>query len=725
MSQTQAPSIHSLLETYFGYTSFRPYQQEIIENVLAQKDCFVLMPTGGGKSLCYQLPALCLPGVTLVISPLIALMKDQVDALQANGVAAAFINSNLKDSEITDIKNKVRGGEIKILYIAPERLANLDFLDFLSTVKVDLLAIDEAHCISEWGHDFRPDYRNLVQLRRMYPRVPLIALTATATKKVRQDIVDQLQLHDAHTTVASFDRQNLNYNVYPKQNTFEKLVTLLKKYPNQSAIIYCFSRKNTENVAKNLKEEGIGALAYHAGLSPEVRRLTQEKFIRDEIPVITATIAFGMGIDKPDVRLVVHYDLPKHLEGYYQETGRAGRDDLPSECVLFYSFADKIKQDFFINNIEDAAEQQNARQKLQQMVDFCQLHTCRRKYLLEYFGQQVDQEDCGNCDVCTNPQDLFDATVITQKILSAVVRVGERFGVGYISEVLRGANSKKIRERGHDNLSVYGIVEDFGDQELKQIMSMLLSKGLLIKSDGQYPTVRLGPKGESFLYSRESIELPQPVITIKAQKKKSVETLDYDIDLFESLRTVRKEIADEKNVPPFVIFGDKTLHEIAYYYPQTEESFSKIFGVGKEKLKHFGPIFMNIVRSHCEMNSIEPKEVPGRASSGLKSAKKIGISDTHNETKKYITQKMSLEDIAQTRGLTQGTIIQHIAKIIEDDAQLDISHMRPPEADYEVIKKAFRDLDVFMLKPIFEHLDGKYSYDYLRLVRMFINQGGK
>ncbi len=404
----------TILKTRFGYDHFRPLQEEIIANVLSRRDTLVLMPTGGGKSLCYQLPALCLDGVTLVVSPLIALMKDQVDALKANGIETAFINSSLTSAEIARVQTQAGKGQIRILYLAPERLAHSGFRNFLHTLNISLIAIDEAHCISEWGHEFRPDYRNLKILRRDFPAVPVIALTATATERVREDIIGQLSLQQGRTFISSFNRANLTYLVQPKQSAFTRLLALLQRHENEPAIIYCFSRKDTEDLAADLNAQGLKALPYHAGLDNSVRRETQEKFIRDQVPIVVATIAFGMGIDKPDIRLVVHYDLPKSLEGYYQETGRAGRDGLPSECVLFYSFGDRMKQDYFINQMEDDAERENARQKLAHMIEFCELQTCRRAFVLGYFGEQWEEENCGNCDVCLAPKEEFDATEISQ-----------------------------------------------------------------------------------------------------------------------------------------------------------------------------------------------------------------------------------------------------------------------------------------------------------------------
>ena len=461
----------NLLKTHFGFDQFRPLQEEIIGCVMSHRDALVLMPTGGGKSLCFQLPALKMPGVTLVISPLIALMKDQVDALKANGIPAEFINSTLTRTEIDTIQTEALRGNIKILYAAPERLIMPEFQLFLQKITVSLIAIDESHCISEWGHDFRPDYRNLIMLRNIFPEVPVMALTATATKKVREDIICQLSLQKAKIFISSFNRPNLSYTVLPKKNAYDQLIDIFREHRNEAAIIYCFSRKDTEHLAADLRREGLKALPYHAGLESEARRTNQERFTRDEAQIIVATIAFGMGIDKPDVRLVIHYHLPKSIEGYYQETGRAGRDGLPSRCILFYSAADAIKQQYFIRQIENETERKNAYQKLDQMVEYAELSTCRRSHLLAYFGEDYPQEKCGGCDSCFSPKEDFDATIISQKIMSAIIRTGERFGINYIIDVLLGAKNKKILERGHHELSVYGIVDDFSKEDLRRIAS--------------------------------------------------------------------------------------------------------------------------------------------------------------------------------------------------------------------------------------------------------------
>lgn len=592
------------LKTHFGYSEFRPLQEEIIQSVMKKNDTVVLMPTGGGKSLCYQLPALVFDGVTLVISPLIALMKDQVDALQANGISAAFLNSSLSALQISHVVQEVQAGKIKILYVAPERLALSSFRQFLESLPISLFAIDEAHCISEWGHDFRPDYRNLKTLRVQFPAVPFVALTATATERVKQDIIRELHLRAPQVFFSTFNRDNLHYSVVPKKESFDRLVGLLQRHKGESSIIYCFSRKDTEELAADLRKYGMKALAYHAGLEPELRKQTQEKFIRDEIHIMVATIAFGMGIDKPNVRLIVHYDLPKSIEGYYQETGRAGRDGLKSDCVLFYSSADLRKHKYFLDQMPDGEEKENTSKKLFQMVEFCEQLECRRKTLIEYFGEPWNVENCSGCDNCFLQKETFDGTTVAQKVLSAVYRLGEHYGTGYVIKVLTGKKDKKVREKYHDELSVFGIVNDFSTTQLQSIIHQLLQKNLLIK-DTEHTTLGLTNEGKIFLKERQTLEL---IRIKKTEDFREFESAEYDELLFERLRRLRLKLAEDLGVPPFIIFGDVSLRQMSQYYPQSEESFLNISGVGEEKLRRFGNDFLQVIKEYATEKGITEKQ---------------------------------------------------------------------------------------------------------------------
>ena len=708
----------NLLKTNFGFDQFRPLQEKIIRCVMSGRDALVLMPTGGGKSLCFQLPALLLPGLTLVISPLISLMKDQVDALQANGIAAAFINSTLTRPEIARIQAEAQAGKIKILYAAPERLILSEFQQFLQKARVSLLAIDESHCISEWGHDFRPDYLNLQMLRKIFPQVPVMALTATATPQVREDIIQQLSLQKARIFISSFNRPNLAYVVLGKQDAYGQLLDILRQHPHAATIIYCFSRKDTENLAADLRAEGLDALAYHAGLENEERRTNQEKFIRDEVQIIVATIAFGMGIDKPDVRLVIHYHLPKSIEGYYQETGRAGRDGLPSKCILFYSSADAMKQQYFIRQIEDESERRNAYQKLEQMVAYGELSTCRRQHLLAYFGEDYQEEKCDGCDICLSPPEEFDATIISQKIMSAILRTEQRFGMNHIIDVLLGSKNKNILERGHQQLSVYGIVDDFSKEELRRIIGQLVSRKLMVKNGDAYPLLGLSPDGREFLRKREEIRLPRlTAITRLAAAREAVDGV-YDRELFERLRLLRKQLADEQGVPPFVVFGDLALRQMALHLPQSEENFSRISGVGEEKLRRYGQIFMEVIQTYARENNLQEKIIPVKRSTRTRRVKREG--STYQETKKLVLQQMPLEEMAQARGLAASTIVSHIEKLRSAGEEIEIDYLKLPREKFETIKAAFQKAGGMGLTPVKEMLGEDFSYEELGIARLFM-----
>ena len=604
MINASTGSAQALLKRYFGYDEFRPLQEDAIAAVMDGRDAVVLMPTGGGKSLCYQIPALALPGVTLVVSPLIALMKDQVDALKRNGVPADFLNSTQPREEQVRVQKAAFHGETKLLYVAPERIVQPGFQQFLNAIDISLIAVDEAHCISEWGHEFRPDYRNMRVLRRLSEDTPFIALTATATEQVRQDIEAQLELRDPARFVASFDRPNLRYSVLPSSDRYDALVGMLRNRPHGSAIIYRSSQKGTEALAADLVEDGIPAVAYHAGLPRETRAAHQEYFVRDEARVIVGTVAFGMGIDKPDVRLVVHYEMPSSIERYYQESGRAGRDGLESDCILFYGPGERERISYHIDRMEPGPTQQTAVAKLAEMNSYCHVPYCRRAVILRYFGEEPEQANCGACDVCM--ADTFDATVIAQKILSAVIRTGERFGASYVSQVLRGAKTKQTEERGHRSLSVYGIVDDFSDSGLRDVMSSLVSTGLLARSDGEYPTLTVTMKGRDFLRDRDRIELPvfQSMKSPRKSEGRSADTGDFDVTLFEELRGLRTQIARNLGVPPYMVFGDAPLREMARRYPQTEGSFLQISGVGRHKLDDFGPAFLEVIRNYVDRNGL-------------------------------------------------------------------------------------------------------------------------
>ena len=594
------------LKKHFGYDQFRPLQREIISDALAGRDVFVLMPTGGGKSLCFQLPALLRDGLTIVVSPLISLMKDQVDALQTSGIAATYLNSTLTREEAKARWRGLHRGEYRMLYVAPERLMLDAFLERALNWNIAQLAIDEAHCISEWGHDFRPEYRELKKLRKHLPDVPLMALTATATERVRVDIVKELKLRDPRCYVASFNRPNLTYRVIPKSAPYEQLLALIRNRPNDSGIVYCASRKSTESLARNLNEDGITTKPYHAGLTTAERTKHQDAFLRDDVRVITATIAFGMGINKPNVRFVVHYDLPKNIESYYQETGRAGRDGLPSECILLFRPSDVAKQLHFIEE-KSEKEARIARAQLQQMVHYAETRECRRGVLLEYFGEKFLPQSCESCDNCLQPRETFDGTVHAQKFLSCVYRIHARhgfgFGLGHVVDVLRGADTEAIRQRGHNELSTYGIGGELKRGEWQAIGRELLRLGLVECAPGKFATLSLTAAGLEALRMRTPIVLTKQIDIAEKVRPARAGAIECDETLFERLRDLRRKLADERNVPAYVIFSDVSLREMARSYPTNTNEFRRIPGVGEQKLRDFSGLFLSEIKSHLEANS--------------------------------------------------------------------------------------------------------------------------
>ena len=713
-----------LLKQYFGFTSFRPLQEEIIRDALAGRDVFALLPTGGGKSLCFQLPALARDGLTVVVSPLIALMKDQVDALQAAGVAATFLNSSLAPEEGRRRLRGLHQGEYRLLYAAPERLMLSGFLADLQRWNVRLIAIDEAHCISEWGHDFRPEYRQIADLRAHFPNVPFMALTATATERVRADIVGHLKLRDPRRYVASFNRPNLTYRVVAKSKPYDQLLDFLRARRRESGIVYCSSRKAVERLATNLTEDGVKAQPYHAGLTPAQRATHQEQFLRDDVRVICATIAFGMGINKPNVRFVVHYDLPKNLEGYYQETGRAGRDGLPGECVLLFSPGDAVKQTQFIEEKTDPQEQQIAREQLQQMVHYAESAGCRRVELLRYFGETFSAEACGACDNCLSPRATFNGTVAAQKLLSCVYRIREKsgFGVGlnHVVEVLTGADTERIRKWGHTELSTYGIGKEHGRTEWAAIGRELTRLGFLRQTAEKFSVLEVTREGLAMLKSRQTVMLTKPVAAPQTQSQR-VGDIACDEALFDRLRELRKRLADQLNVPAYIVFSDVALRQMARTYPATQNEFARISGVGEKKLHEFGAAFLGEIAFHLQEH---PRQIFADDSfvAPAPASARGSLGDSARETMRQFRAGASVAEIAKNRDVTTSTIYGHLAEAIERGEPI------AAEAFFNVkeladIAGAFNRHGFAALAPVHEALGGAVDYGRLRVFRAIVNAG--
>lgn len=594
---TTSPTPLDSLRNIFGYSKFRQHQEEIISGLIRGEDAFVLMPTGGGKSLCYQIPALHRQGVGIVVSPLISLMKDQVDSLRENGVQAAFYNSSLKAGEAREVLRRLHEGRLDLLYIAPERLMSSDFLERLAEIPIALFAIDEAHCVSQWGHDFRPEYLQLGRLRALFPKTPLIALTATAEGQTKADILARLNLQQAGSYIAGFDRPNIRYTVMDKQKPKEQLLAFLKGRYEESGIVYCLSRKRVEQVAAQLTSVGISAAAYHAGLPAEERKQVQDDFLKDNLQVVVATVAFGMGIDKPNVRFVVHYDMPKNIESYYQETGRAGRDGLPSEAVLLFGYGDIAVARGLIELSRNMEQKRIEIHKLNAMVAFAEAQSCRRQVLLGYFGEQ-QHKPCGNCDICLNPPELYDVTEDARKALSCVYRVGQRFGMGHVIDVLRGSKNERILRLQHDRLSTYGLGKEQPKEFWSSLLRHLVHHGYLFQDVADYSVLKLTDAARPLLRGEQQLTMAKPRAKLVSAKKKgprNMANLAYNKELFEKLRSLRKELADAAGVPPFVVFGDKTLIEMAAYLPMDEAALLSIHGVGARKLERYGPTFLKVL----------------------------------------------------------------------------------------------------------------------------------
>ena len=745
MSET--PQLRETLKKYFGFTSFRPLQEDIIRDTLAGKDVFAVLPTGGGKSLCFQLPALVRPGLTVVISPLIALMKDQVDALQAAGVAATFLNSSLATEESRARLRGLHNGEYRLLYVAPERLLLSGFLEDLKRWNVTRFAIDEAHCISEWGHDFRPEYRQINSLRGIFPKIPLMALTATATERVRADIIEQLHLREPACYTASFNRPNLTYRISAKSGAYEQITDFIRARKGESGIIYCQARKTAESLASKLNSDGVRAAAYHAGMEPDDRSRSQEAFLRDEVRVVCATIAFGMGINKPNVRFVIHYDLPKNIEGYYQETGRAGRDGLPSECLLLFSAGDRVKYSRFIDEMTNPRERDIARAQLEQIVHYAECASCRRAFLLNYFGEQYDgsrrgneaeldvrrsmldvgcspvtaaaQISCGACDNCLSPRQTFDGTIAAQKFLSCVYRIREKsgFGVGiqHIVEVLCGAETERIRKWEHHTLSTYKIGGEHTRAEWAAIGRELVRLGWLRQDTEKFNTIDITNEGRAALKARQKITLTRAITAPEPAAKHRAGEIECDELLFDKLRALRKRLADERSVPPYIIFSDVSLRQIARNYPQDDASFSRISGVGEKKLREFGSIFIEEVAAHLQSNarqvfaddfSTEAPPPPMRSS----------LNDTARETLYFFRQGKTVEQIAVIRSLKESTIYSHLEDAMRAGEKIELDRLLGEKGKKE-IAEAFKRHGFGNLTGAVESLGGRYSHGQLRIYR--------
>ncbi|HAB15882.1 MAG TPA: DNA helicase RecQ [Verrucomicrobiota bacterium] len=720
-ARTASADLLTPLKTVFGYTAFRPLQEEIIRDSLAGKDVFALLPTGGGKSLCFQLPALVRPGLTVVISPLIALMKDQVDALRANGVAATFLNSSLLEDERRERWRGLNAGEFKLLYLAPERLFAGDMLEALPSWNVACVAVDEAHCISEWGHDFRPEYRQLSGLRGRLPTIPFMALTATATERVRQDIVNQLHLHEPAVSIASFNRPNLTYRVESKTTAYRQVLDFLRARRGESGIIYCASRAGTEALAGKLIADGIAAAPYHAGMDKTERSGNQDRFLRDEVRVVCATIAFGMGINKPNVRFVIHHDLPKNIEGYYQETGRAGRDGLPAECLLLFSPGDVAKQTRFIEEKPDPREQQLARDQLQTLVRYAESGACRRRTLLHYFGETFAAESCGGCDNCLAPRASYDGTVAAQKLMSCAYRIRQRsgvsFGLNHLVAVLTGSETEKIRQCGHHELSTYGIGQDRSRSEWGAIARELIGQGLLAQTPGQFPTIELTAVGAAALKERRPITLTRPREPEPARTGRTGD-ISCDSALFETLRQLRKRLADREGVPPYIVFGDVTLRWIARRYPTTEADLATISGVSAMKLRNYGAAVLAEVRTHLESNPRQQFPDVQFTSDRGPSGKTRGelLTGSVAESLRLHREGHDVAAVARMRQLAVSTIGTHLADAAQAGEALEWSRFFT-DSQVAEMRPHFEKFGGTALSPIFEALGGKYDYGILKLFR--------
>ena len=683
MITEESIDLKGTLKEVFGYNTFRGNQEEIIRNILGGQNTFVIMPTGAGKSMCYQLPAVVKDGTAIVISPLIALMKNQVDQLNALGVKADFLNSTLSKGEITRVKQAVLDGETKLLYVAPESLTKEDNINFLKNAKLSFVAVDEAHCISEWGHDFRPEYRRIKDIIEQIENLPIIALTATATPKVKQDIVKNLKMDDAGVFKSSFNRVNLYYEVRPKVHAKKNIIKFIKDNKGKSGIIYCLSRKKVEEIAELLTVNGIKAAPYHAGLEASVRNRHQDQFLNEELDVIVATIAFGMGIDKPDIRFVIHYDAPKSLEGYYQETGRAGRDGLEGKCLMFYRDSDLTKLEKFHKD-KTVQERENAKILLQEVAAYAESAVCRRKQLLHYFGEGYDESECiksGKCDNCTHERESFEAREAVQIALDGVLQTQERFPNDHIINVIRGFETEYVKSYGHDQLEVFGKGSSEDAGYWKSVFRQSLLNDFVRKDIDNVGVMKITPKGEEFLAKPHNISFRKDLNYMEMQEEDEGDNMQnnthaYDEDLFQMLRNLRKNVARHKNFPPYVIFQDPSLEEMATTYPTTEEELAQINGVGIGKVKKFGKDFIELIKEYVDEHDITTAADVVVKSAVNKSKIKIYIIQA-------IDRKLDLEEIAENKDISMESVITEIENICLSGTKLNLEYYIDQVLDHD------------------------------------------
>jgi len=698
-----------------------------MEAYLAREDVVAILPTGAGKSLCFQLPAVAREGLTLVISPLIALMKDQVDALTASGVPATFLNSSLSSDDNATRRRGLAEGAYKLLYAAPERIMSPGFIDDLRRWQVAAMAVDEAHCISEWGHDFRPEYRQLATLRAHLPEIPCLALTATATAQVRADIIRQLQMQQPRVFQASFNRPNLTYAVVPRKSAGRQVLDYATAHPDASGIVYVRSRKNAETIATALRAGGVDALPYHAGLARDDRAANQDAFIRDEVRVICATIAFGMGINKPDVRFVIHADLPKNIEGYYQETGRAGRDGLHAECLLLLSHGDVVQNLRFVNEVTDEHAAAVARRQIQEMADFAETSECRRAALLGYFGETWPEDGCGACDNCLSPRETWDATTETQKLLSCIYRVRQKsgfdMGLKHVVEVIAGAKTEKLRTLGHDELSTHGIGADTARETWMALGRQLIRAGYINVSPDAYQTVSISAVGAEALKNRSPVVLTRPVaVATSTESRSRAGEFACDEGLFSELRVLRKALADSAGVPPYVVFGDNSLRHMARAYPTTGSEFLRIPGVGAKKLATYGDVFIQAIQtwlSAHEPMPFEVSEAPPTRATVVTAPKSTTPGESALETVALFVGGMTPEDIARTRSLKDTTVHQHLcAAIAAGELESDPRAWYSAE-DEAILREAVAEHGLGRLAPLRDAVEGRLDYTNLHYFRAF------